>query len=169
MCSWISQIRPTKISEGFSHFFPFFCLFHLHRTLSYWSSTANMWIRHHQPTIFHLAPPPSPSGHSTPKKRDCICFTVFRERSQDRKAWRAAVHGLVKSRTRLSNWTTATERSQRTVPCAPVSQGTLKKMILWIFSSWKDLRNSLRSDTALVRTDFLLQFWIFLVAWKWLP
>ena len=46
----------------FPHFLPFFCLFHLHRTLSYWSSTANMWIRHHQPTVFHLAPPLSPSG-----------------------------------------------------------------------------------------------------------
>ena len=64
MSSQISQIRPTNISEGFffPHFLPFFCLFHLHWTLSYWSSTANMWIRHHQPTIFHLAPPLSPSG-----------------------------------------------------------------------------------------------------------
>ena len=130
MSSRISQIRPTKISEGFSHFFPFFCLFHLHWTLSYWSSTANMWIRHHQPTIFHLAPPPSPSGHSTPKRRDCICFTIFRERSQDRKAWRAAVHGLVKSRTRLSNWTTATQRSQHTVPCAQCRKELLGK---WFF------------------------------------
>ena len=151
----------------FPHFLPFFCLFHLHRTLSYWSSTANMWIRHHQPTVFP-GTITIPIRHSTPKRRDYICFTVSRERSQDRKAWHAAVHGLVKSQTRLSNWTT-TERSQHTVSCAPVSQGTLRKIILWIFSLWKDLRNSLRSDTALVSTDFLLWFWVFLVTCKWLP
>ena len=31
----------------------------------------------------------------------------------DRKAWRAAIHGVTKSRTRLSNWTELNERNQR--------------------------------------------------------
>ena len=30
---------------------------------------------------------------------------------KDREAWRAAVHGVAKSRTRLSDWTTTTARS----------------------------------------------------------
>ena len=43
------------------------------------------------------------------------------EMMKDREAWRAAVHGVAKSRTRLSNWTTTTEdlspetASQRTL------------------------------------------------------
>lgn len=61
------------------------------------------------------------------------------------------------------------ERSWSIVPCAPVSQGTLRKMILSVFSLWNDLRNNLRSDTSLVRTDFLLQCWGHLAAWKCLP
>ena len=31
----------------------------------------------------------------------------------DRKAWRAAIHGVAKSQTRLSNWTELNERNQR--------------------------------------------------------
>ena len=47
-----------------------------------------------------------------------------REMVKDREAWRAAVHGVTKSRTRLSNWTTTTkgwagrQRLQRSCWCS---------------------------------------------------
>ena len=37
-----------------------------------------------------------------------MSFSQLWEMVRDREAWRAAVHGVAKSRTRLSNWTTTT-------------------------------------------------------------
>ena len=34
-----------------------------------------------------------------------MSLSILRELVMDREAWRAAIHGLTKSRTRLSNWT----------------------------------------------------------------
>ena len=34
-----------------------------------------------------------------------VSFSELREMVMDREAWRAAIHGVAKSRTRLSNWT----------------------------------------------------------------
>ena len=35
-----------------------------------------------------------------------MCLSKFREMVKDRDAWRAAVHGVAKSQTQLSDWTT---------------------------------------------------------------
>ena len=37
-----------------------------------------------------------------------MSFSKFREMVKDREAWHAAVHGVAKSRTQLSDWTTTT-------------------------------------------------------------
>ena len=34
-----------------------------------------------------------------------VSFSELREMVMDREAWRAAIHGVAKSRTRLSDWT----------------------------------------------------------------
>ena len=34
-----------------------------------------------------------------------VSLSEFRELVMDREAWRAAIHGVAKSRTRLSDWT----------------------------------------------------------------
>ena len=41
-----------------------------------------------------------------------MSLSKFREAEKDTEAWHAAVHGVVKSRTRLSSWTTTTKNSQ---------------------------------------------------------
>ena len=38
-----------------------------------------------------------------------MSLSKFREMGKDKEAWRAAVHGVVKSQTRLNNWTTKKE------------------------------------------------------------
>ena len=40
-----------------------------------------------------------------------VSLSELRELVTNREAWRAAVHGVAKSQTRLSDWTEATERS----------------------------------------------------------
>ena len=48
-----------------------------------------------------------------------MSFSKFQEMVQDREAWRAAVHGVAKSQTQPSNWTTA--ELLRDFPGGPVS------------------------------------------------
>ena len=51
---------------------------------------------------------------------------------KDREAWRAAVHGIAKSQTWLSNWTTTTTTTTTTVsPVFPVD-----KLVAWSGSGW---------------------------------
>ena len=42
-----------------------------------------------------------------------VSLSKFRERVKNREAWCAAVHGVAKSRTRLSNWTTKYETPRK--------------------------------------------------------
>ena len=52
-----------------------------------------------------------------------VSLSELRELVMDREAWRAAIHGIAKSRTRLSNWTDCvcqirdTEGSRRIRAC----------------------------------------------------
>ena len=67
-----------------------------------------------------------------------VSLGELRELVMDREAWRAAIHGVVKSRTRLSGWTDLnwTEGSQSILylhsPCAGDCETTLD-LILWVW------------------------------------
>ena len=39
-----------------------------------------------------------------------MSFSILREMVKDREGWHAAVHGVAKSQTQMSNWTTVTDR-----------------------------------------------------------
>ena len=54
-----------------------------------------------------------------------MSLSKLREIVKDRKAWCAAVHGVVKSRTRLSNWTAITNMMSMTLhPSISIINGT---------------------------------------------
>ena len=46
----------------------------------------------------------------------------LRELVTDREAWRAVIHGITKSRTRLSDWTELNEKEQIWVSCSEVDE-----------------------------------------------
>jgi len=58
-----------------------------------------------------------------------MSLSELRELVMDREDWRAAVHGVTKSRTRLSNWT---ERNWR-ILCKKVSFILLRKWTCYVF------------------------------------
>ena len=52
-----------------------------------------------------------------------MSLSKFREMVEDRETWRAAVHGVAKSRTRLKNWATAATRPSRVAGCLAALEG----------------------------------------------
>ena len=45
-----------------------------------------------------------------------VSLSELQELVMDREAWRAAIHGVEKSRTRLSNWTELNKKKKMVVP-----------------------------------------------------
>ena len=59
-----------------------------------------------------------------------MSMSKFQETVKDREAWHAAVHGIPKSQTQLSNWTTTTLMECDTVCSARVSDRKLNNKII---------------------------------------
>ena len=47
-----------------------------------------------------------------------VSLSELRELVMDREAWRAAIHGVPKSQTRLSDWTELTLQASSSSPCS---------------------------------------------------
>ena len=63
-----------------------------------------------------------------------VSLSELRELVMDREAWRAAIHGISKSRTRLSNWTELKKAAPRMFSPANLSLGKEKKDSHKVFS-----------------------------------
>ena len=69
-----------------------------------------------------------------------MSFRKLQEMVKDREAWHAAIHGVAKSQTRLSNWTTTTDEQLNTWASLVAQMvKNLPAMQTWVQSlSWED-------------------------------
>ena len=83
-----------------------------------------------------------------------MSLSKLREMVKDREAWHAAIHGVAKSQTQLSNWTTTTKTSKpwlatpKLHPRVPSSssasslQSEPNHNPSWVFSPWREIKQS---------------------------
>ena len=65
------------------------------------------------------------------------CLTELRELVMDREAWHAAIHGVTKSQTWLSDWTEAKETNQIRLCCIYIfTGGQLEHQFPYLFFFW---------------------------------
>ena len=83
-----------------------------------------------------------------------MSLSKLRETVKDREAWRAAVHGLTKSWTLLSDWTTATRQK--------MEEGGICPFFLSYFLHW-----NISSHLLLSQLDLYYQFPWSLGLWTW--
>ena len=63
-----------------------------------------------------------------------MSLSELRELVMDREAWRAAIHGVAKSRTRLSYWTEPHLTVTITFPCLPWQHNPSLEVPCWLFT-----------------------------------
>ena len=92
------------------------------------------------------------------------------EMVKDREAWRAAVHGVAKSRTRLSDWATTTGWQCPTF-CKTGSSGNLKLQermhVLWVRSHFKEKPSILEGGHQSILKEINHEIHWKLWCWSW--
>ena len=120
-------------------------------TLPSGASLAAQWVMKTPPASARDASPTpglersSGEAHGNPLQCSCL------ESPMDRRAWRATVHGVTKSPTRLGNWTT-------TKPPAACSPECLEMWLMWL-RKWTNLISYLNWTVYLTRQS---SFFVFL-------
>ena len=75
-----------------------------------------------------------------------LSLSNLQELVMDRESWRAAIHGVAKSRTRLSNWTELKNLLLKYLPRLKYKYGKVATVCLWPWQPFSDLFESYVSN-----------------------